>query len=120
MKTTKILLICVALAIVHFLSEDIAGQAGKESQPFVAVEQDGRLLPEKQGEVRLRRAPFTLIVRMSPTTVATAYLSTTPEGYDLARSKGSLDPIFPRGGGFAAGDRNDARTVYLSDAVQPS
>ena len=53
-------------------------------------------------------------------TVVTAHLSTTAEGYDLARARQSMDPIFPLGGAFAEGDKNDARTVYLSDPAQPS
>ena len=119
--TRPVVLLCLALAtFVSGAADATAEQDSKGSLPFVGVEQDGRLVAEKQGEVRLRRAPFTLIVRMSPMTVVTAHLSTTAEGYDLARARQSMDPIFPLGGAFAEGDKNDARTVYLSDPAQPS
>ena len=119
--TKPVVFLCLVLATFVSGSADSAAEQGsKESLPFVSVEQDGRLLTEKQGEVRLRRAPFTLIVRMSPMSNVLAHFSTTAEGYDLARSKASMDPIFPLGGAFAEGDRNDLRTVYLSEAAQPS
>jgi TonB family protein len=83
------------------------------------IQQDGQNVRARDGVVRLRRAPFTLVLSLPATTSVKVHVAADAKGYDLARTGRPLDEVYPDGGAYAEADFNGDRALTLSDDTSP-
>ena len=85
---------------------------------FIAVEQNGKVLPEKDGEVVLDRAPFSLFVAMPSSMRVLTRVSRERRLFDAARASDALTAPFGEGGGFVEGLRNGDEQIFVMDSEE--
>ena len=86
------------------------------TERMVGVEQDGAPRPIDDGVVRLRRAPFVVLVNLPPGDFLLFGASEDPGVGRLAQSGAELSTIAPfRATGMAEGYWNEDRHVFLAD-----
>jgi hypothetical protein len=79
--------------------------------------QGGRAVYPANGELRLRRGPFSLVFMIKTGKAGAIFTnySTSPAQYDRARDHMALEDLIPPGSGMAEEKANESRNLYLSD-----
>lgn len=83
----------------------------------VSIVQDGRTLVAVDGQVKLKKRPFQVVIRMRQKGAVQLNASTDPELFQAARSGGSVAAVIPLAGtGMAENDFNPDRDLMLSNS----
>ncbi len=113
------LTICSAwacLAAAGPLAEKPPEDRAKKRFFDVSIVQDGRALLAVDGQVKLKRRPFQVVIRMRNKGAVQLNASTDPRLYRTARAGGSVAAVIPLAGtGMAEHDFNPDRELFLSN-----
>jgi hypothetical protein len=103
----------LSLSLAAFCETGLEPFPGSGNPRFqISIEQDGRLVPIKDNTVRIRRAPFAIVVGMNEPMGILVIPSIDPEFYDLARKGAPWEKITEKTG-MAEDNFNPGKEIVL-------